>query len=38
MAQALDPLGDQRLDIAFAVVAVLGQVAQELGIGTTGLK
>ena len=35
IAQAFHPLGDQRVDVAVAVVPVLGQVAQQVGIGTS---
>ena len=32
IAQALHPAGDKRVDVAVAVVAVLGQIAQEVRI------
>ena len=38
IAQALHALGDLRVGVALAVVAVLGQIAQEIGIGTAGLQ
>ena len=38
VAQALDALGDERVGLAFAVIAVLGQKAQEIGIGAARLK
>ena len=38
IAQALDALRDQGLDVALAVVAVLGEEAQEGGIGPAGLQ
>ena len=38
IAQTLHALRDQRIDVALAVVAVLGQIAQQIGIGTAGLQ
>jgi hypothetical protein len=38
IAQTLDPFGDQGVDIALAVVTIHGEVAQEIGIETAGLK
>ena len=38
IAQALHALGDQRVDVAVAVVAVLGQIAQEVGVGAPALQ
>ena len=38
IAQALNPLGHESVDVTLAVVAVLGQEAQEIRIRTPGLK
>ena len=38
VAQAFDAAGNQRVDVAVAVVAVLGQVAQEIGIRPSRLE
>ena len=38
IAQTFHALGDQGLDVTVAVVAVLGQMAQQGGIGSAGLQ
>jgi hypothetical protein len=38
VAQTVDALGDQGVDVTFAVVAVFGEMAQKVGIGTAGLQ
>ena len=38
IAQTLDAPGDMRVGVAFAVIAVLGQEAQEVGIEAAGLQ
>jgi hypothetical protein len=38
IAQTLHAPGDEGIDVALAVVAVFGQIAQKIGIGTAGLQ
>jgi hypothetical protein len=38
IAQTFHAPGNQGIDIAFAVVSVLGQIAQKCRIGTAGLQ
>ena len=38
IAQTLHALGDERVDVTLAVVTVLSQIAQKIGIGSAGLQ